>query len=93
MRVRQVIGYNYISFPFELKGALKVRFADGYLYCLSEDDDERERELRYISLYKGDIFDNIFKTFHEYVENNSETIDQLKRRYLDRRYSGHSGDL
>ena len=80
MLFREKIGYKKVSYPTELKGALRVKFADGYQHILSEDDTERERELKYISLY-DEIGSIIINGFNTYTEKNVAEINRLKEEY------------
>ncbi len=76
MLFRQKIGYDYLSFPEKLKGALKMKFADGYSYVLSADPELQKMEKTYISLYDK-IEKIICDTTNDYFESNYNRIEKL----------------
>ena len=78
---REAVGYKYIQYPEKLIGAMKVKFANGYEYLLSEDDDDRERELKYISLY-DEILSIIQECFTSYSIQHAKIIDQMRARLV-----------
>lgn len=80
MLFRKELGYDYITMPEKLKGALKVKFAEGYDYVLSADKKLQSEEKKYISLY-DDISRIIEDTTKEYFVTNADIIDGLRNQF------------
>jgi len=80
MLFRKRFGYEYISFPLKLKGALKLKFADGYNYVLSANPDLQKREIIYLSLY--DEIDRIINiTVEDYFLIHDKELECLKENF------------
>lgn len=80
MLFRKEVGYNFITMPTKLKGALKVKFANGYEYVLSADVKLRRDEKIYFTLY-DDIERIIISSVKEYMNNHPEEIATIKERF------------
>ena len=80
MLFRKELGYNFITMPTKLIGALKVRFAYGYEYILSADKELQRQEKIYFSLY-DDIEDIIVDSVREYMDIHREEMDVIKARF------------
>ena len=80
MLFRKEVGYNFITMPTKLKGALKVKFANGYEYVLSADEKLRRDEKIYFTLYDG-IERIIISSVKEYMNSHPEEIATIKERF------------
>lgn len=80
MLFKKNLGDKDIVFPEKLKGALKVKFADGYAYVLSVEKKRQREEKIYLSLY-----DNITKIIEEETQHffESKMGKELKRKVRD----------
>ena len=80
MLFREYFGYEYLTWPTELIGALRIKFANGFDYVLSVDEKDQAMQKKYISLYPN-ISKIVKDTVKKYIEKNSEKMEKLKEVY------------
>lgn len=81
MIFREYFEYPYLKWPTELTGALKVKFARGYDYVLSVDEEEQMKQKQYCKVYT-ELSTVLRQSIQEYFDKHIEELDVLKKAFL-----------
>jgi len=80
MLFREYFEYQYLTWPSELKGALRMKFANGSDYVLSVDKNEQMKQKLYCGLY-SELTSVIKDGIHNYIEKHLSEMEVLKEKF------------
>lgn len=80
MLFREYFDYEYLTWPQELIGALRIKLSGQMEYILSVDEKEQARQKKYISLYPS-ITKILKESFENYKKLNEERMYILKESF------------